>query len=161
MARAPVPQAASGESALTRGLVLLAGCVVVAVAVLVATWWLIGPLDEPDGWLYIIRPPDFPGHLELAVGVVAVVVIGSASLWAIFEHRSGRLPPGWSTVAALLAFAGFMTAGILRVVTAATYGANIGGGLLILFGSPFVGLSLVAAIFMSVRLLRSAPRRND
>lgn len=133
---------------------------IVAVAVLVATWWLIGPLDEPDGWLYIIRPPDVPGRLELTVGIVALVVIGLASLWAIVEHRSGRLQRGWSTVAVLLAIAGFMIAGILRVVTAASYGANIGGGILIIFGSPFVGIFLAGAILKSVRLLRGAPRRS-
>lgn len=161
VARAPVPpKAASGESASNRGPVLLAGCVVVAVAVLVATWWLIGPLDEPDGWLYILRPPNFPGHLEPAVGIAALGVVGLASLWVIIGHRNGRLPRGWTTVAVLFAVAGFMSAGILRVVTAASYGANIGGGMLILFGSPFVAVTLAAAILKSVRLLRSAPRRS-
>ena len=161
MARTPVSRkATSGESASNRGPVLLAGCVVVAVAVLVATWWLIGPLDEPGGWLYIVRPPDFPRHLELAVGIVAVVVIGLALLWAIVAHRSGRSQRGWSTVAVLLATAGFMIAGILRVVTAASYGANIGGGMLILFGSPFVGIFLAGAILMSVRLLRGTADRS-
>lgn len=137
---------------------LLAGCVIVALAVLVATWWLVGPLDEPGGWGSILKPPDVPTGLEVACGVVALVVIGVACLWFIAKHRSQRLQRGWPTVAALLALASFMIGGILRVVTARTVGANIGGGFLIIFGSPFVGICLAAAILKSVRLLRGAPR---
>ena len=69
--------------------------------------------------------------LVLAVPV-AVLVVAARS----------RPLDGWWTVLALLCAAGALAAAGSRVVTAGVVGANIGGGLFLLFGAPVV-LALV------------------
>lgn len=126
---------------------LSAGAALV-VGVPVAAWGLMGqqnygglPASELD---YAFQPWDIGdgvaavlGGLALLAGVGATVLVRGA--------RRGVLDPRWWGVLGPLVVVG-MVAGVgWRILTAGGVGANIGAGLLIIFGTPVVvGLSLWA-----------------
>jgi hypothetical protein len=58
----------------------------------------------------------------------------------------------WSVLVPLMA-AGFIAGAGWRVMTAGVIGANIGAGLVVLFGSPLVAALLVWAVARSIYLV--------
>ena len=125
----------------------------VAFAVPVVVWWLVGDLSriEPGGSDQIISFRGFDQGVEMAVGVVALVVLTVASL-VLWISCARRLDRGWFGLLARLVAAGALLAVLVRIATAKTSGANIGGGM-ILFGGIFVWLYLLARAWDQVRRL--------
>lgn len=99
-----------------------------------AAWFLIGQLSEGSGSDYIFRIPTTNRTVEIVVGLTAL----SAAVWAgIRLSEQGRdwlIGGGWWRVYARLLAAGLLTAIGLRLVTAASSGANIGGGMVMFLG---------------------------
>lgn len=135
-------------------LVLLAG-VILPVATSVATWWLVGDLsvEPPAGGAavdYLIRPWPVDPRVERVLGWVAsavVVVVFGLLLWAALTHR---LDPRWWSVLVPLSVVGVIAGAGWRVVTAGVIGANIGGGLVMVFG----GLAVLALLlWASLRIV--------
>ncbi len=129
--------------------------IAMVLATPVLTWWLIGDVSEPGGADYIIRPPSIDPVLGALLGWGSLLIVVGAShiLW----RRSIPLPihKGWWRVLARLLAAGVLFAAGARIITAATVGANIGGGGLMMIG-PFVLLYLLArAADVAVEILRS------
>ena len=56
-----------------------------------------------------------------------------------------------TSATALLVVAGVLLGAIGRIASAATIGANIGGGIAVLFGLPLVGVLVLAAVVVLVR----------
>ena len=120
-----------------------------------AAWWLIGDLSEPElvpGDLsYIARAPDIPAWIVTAIGCIALVSAIGAIAVMLLGIRRGRSDGHWLPSVILLVIAGVVLAGIGRVVTAGSIGANIGGGLAILFGLPFVAILVGGSIVFTLR----------
>lgn len=112
---------------------------VIAWAVLVvcaplATWWVVGSVDEPGGEDHMFEPVRVPAGVELAVGLGAST-LAVGSLLVLASPRGRRLARRTDAlVAGPLVGAGVYLGFAYRVVTAAVGGANIGGGLVMLFG---------------------------
>jgi len=129
----------------------------VVVAAPLLAWWLIGPLREnnrPASDLdYYVRAPDVPGWLVATIGTAALVVAVAAILnlaRPINRRRSRSSLPFMMP----LVIAGVLIAGIGRLITAGSEGANIGGGLAVLFGLPVVAILVGVAIVAAVRAAR-------
>lgn len=132
---------------------LLAAAAVLAASPVI-TWFAVGDTSEnvpdPD---YMLQPPDLSGGQELVLGGFAagLAVAGVAVLIVAVSRqlvtREDLLP------AVPLLFAGILIGAAARTVTAGVIGANIGGGLVVLFG-PFVVLGLV---LLSAVLWRRRP----
>lgn len=114
-----------------------------------AVAWLVGDLSttaatDPD---YAIRPPDIPapvGQLLGALSLALVVAASAALAWS--WHRD---PPQPGLLSVLLPFValGAICGFAWRVTTAAVIGANIGTGLVVMFGCPFVvGLLILSGV---------------
>jgi len=111
---------------------------VLAVAPL--TWWFGGRLNQdvgsdPD---YLWQPPALSAHAELGIGLVSLGVAAtalSALLWAV---RTGRLHPEVLRVLAPIAAISAYAGALYSVATAPVIGANIGGGMMLIAGPPFV-----------------------
>lgn len=128
-----------------------------------AVYWLVGDASEP-GLVdpdYLWEPPDWSAGAVRAVGAVAASVVLTSFLGLVHLHRRARLPPAVLPVTGLLGLAGASVAVGYRVVTAGVGGANIGGGLVLLFGPPFVlGLVVVAGV-IAVRAGRGRDRGSS
>lgn len=140
----------------TFALIFLAAAVFV-LAVPVATWWLVGDLstttDDPD---YAVRPPSISSAQERVLGLGSLAMVASATVVLAAGTALGRLDPRWWAVLTPLAVTGVIVGWGYRVVTAGVIGANIGAGLVVMFGGPFVsGLLLIAAV-LAVVILRTS-----
>jgi len=134
---------------------------VVALAAPFAAWWLIGDMSfrgrAADQLDYIARAPDIPSWTTTAIGAVALTS-GAASVAALFLlTRRGLVDRAWIPVAAMFMGAGVALAGVGRLVTAGSVGANIGGGMAIMFGLPCVVLLMSYATARTNRLIRPRP----
>ena len=111
------------------------------LATLLIAWWLIGDVSERGGYLQILALPS-----SAAVAAVAGVIGMLIALTVVRELRTIRrtqpIGPDRTRLAASGAALGLFTAFVLRVLSSKTYGANIGGGMLVMFG-PFVALAVV------------------
>ncbi len=125
-----------------------AGAVLV-LAVPFAVAWVVGDLSEtndprPD---HVVRPPEIPAALELTVGALSVVLVIASTAVLVWSWRRERPEPGLLSVLLPLVAVGAILGLAWRVITAAVIGANIGAGLVMLFGPPVVlVLILVAGI---------------
>jgi hypothetical protein len=106
---------------------------------------------------YAFRPLLIGAGAERAVGigsVLLVVVALSVLVWATHRHLFGRR---WWIVLGLLLAADFIIGSGWRVMTAGVIGANIGAGLVVMFGGPVLVVLLIGALALAVRLWRGAP----
>ncbi len=117
-----------------------------------AVWFLVGQIREWNGIDYIFRVTQLSRTVELALGSVSlgVVAIAAVAMW----HTRDRLSGGWWRVYVRLLVSGVLLALGARVVTAASVGANIGGGFILLAGLPLV-LYLLRGALLERRRLRS------
>lgn len=127
-----------------------------ALASPVLAWVLIGDVSDTDlpNPDYMFQPPEVSTSVGFVVVAVAVVLVtcGGATLLAGF--RRGLLATMDLMAAALLLGAGIVVGFAGRVMTARVIGANIGGGIMLMFG-PFIVAGLLA---FSAVLWRRQPR---
>jgi hypothetical protein len=115
------------------------------LAVPFAVAFLIGDLsttsvDDPD---YFIRPPDIPDVAALVLGMASLVLVVTSTAVLVWAWRREPPQPGLVSVLVPLLILGVIAGAVWRVFTAEVIGANIGAGVLVLFGWPIV-LALVA-----------------
>ena len=128
--------------------------VVVTVATPLAVWFLIGQLAEGSGSDHIFRVPGLAREVEAVVGLAALSIVcgGLLSLW--LGDRSWLIGEGWWQVYGRLLLAGVLVAVGGRIVTAASSGANIGGGAIFMVG-PLPVLYLLEGARVEARRLRA------
>ena len=102
------------------------------------TYAAVGNLDEDAGYMVMQSLPQ---------GRTGPAVLGALSLAALISHlvvrwRSISLPREAWYLLALSLGTGIGLGGTLRVISAMTVGANIGGGMLLYFVTP-IGLIIV------------------
>ena len=133
----------------------------VAASAALATWWIVGNLDEADGAMTVLTRAAIPQSAEIAAGAVALGALGAVVAWLLV--RSARRPfrRGWWLVLYLYAVAGVGVGGSLRILAASTYGANIDAGLAVFSIAPVVVMTLIAATLWLFALLRRAPFADD
>jgi hypothetical protein len=140
--------------------------VTLVLATPVAVSWMVGDLtDDVSLELaaqgvaldYGIDPITFGSTGDRIVGIAAcVAVLASVALLAQ-QTIAGRMRGGWWAVLAPLVAVGILVGFAWRVWTAGGIGANIGAGLVVLFGGPLALGLLLAALVSAVILLRSRP----
>jgi hypothetical protein len=125
---------------------------VVVAATPVATWWLVGDLSEEPGISgqpptdHMIPPPQLGETVETFLGVSAVLAAALALVaLAVAAWRGAVAPRRWRVVAPLV-LAGVYCGFAWRVMTAAVHGANIGGGMMLMFGVVFVPAMAAIAV---------------
>lgn len=113
--------------------------VVVVVAGFPVAWWLIGDLSEPDlgnGLDYNFGRIEIDRRVETTAAVPALL-LGLVAMTKLLQRRTrGVLPRGWIVGVAVLTLANVLAAAGGRVLTAGSHGANIGGGMVLMFGGP-------------------------
>lgn len=113
----------------------------------VVTWWLLGDLSEdvvdPD---YMIRPPDLTGGQQLMIGggATAVAVVAVGMVFVAVRRRT--VTPAEIRAVVPLLVAGAFCGLAWRILTAGVIGANIGGGMVLVFGPFFVLGMLVLSV---------------
>lgn len=133
----------------------VAAAVVSLPAAALTTAWLAGDLSYrgPETDLdYAVQPLPVGDATLAAAGVFGVVVLLAAV--AVVVLRAGRAWP----VLACLAAAGVLIGGGYRVLTAGVVGANIGAGLVLLFGLPAMLALLLTGAVLAVRRKPTAGR---
>jgi hypothetical protein len=115
-----------------------------------AVWFLVGPLAEQGGTDYILRIPKLNRTVELALGLVAagIALVSVAMVW---RRRDLLVRAGWWRVYGRCSLAGIVIALSARIVSAASAGANVGGGI-VMFGYP---LPLAYSLEHAVREARA------
>ena len=127
----------------------IAASVALIAATPVAVWWVVGDLTEkgfPEPNLdYFIRPIDLPPVVEPLAGALAVmVVVVSVVVLALgLYHR--QIDRRWLATVVPLCAAGAIVGAGWRVLTAGAIGANIGAGMVLIFGFPLAGLLVLGA----------------
>lgn len=139
-----------------------------ALAVPVLTWWLVGDLTHPAARQlaaegvpldYYIRPPGLSTGQQTAIGVTALLVTAATAAVMISSLVRRTAPVTlWLMVLLPLTAAGVIVGFTWRVWTAGSVGANIGAGLMLLFGLPMAGGMLLLAGLAGVGI---AKRRRD
>ena len=121
-----------------------------SASIAVLAWIAIGhrSVDDPHPD-YVIHPPRIPVAATWTAGIVALLVsvtFVSTFAWAARRSTSARrfLP-----VIAMLTGAGVLAGLTGRMLTDGVIGANIGAGLMVMFGGPTI-LSLL--VFAAIRL---------
>ncbi|MFJ4845097.1 hypothetical protein [Streptomyces sp. NPDC088733] len=139
--------------------------VTLIVSVPVAVWGLLGRQDaagfRPSELDYLVRPFDIPAGVETGLGVAAAVLaVAAATVLGLASRRPGpeRFDGRWWQVLGPLVAAGALAGAGWRVVTAGGIGANIGAGLVILFGGPLVAALLAWSAGRGLWLARAGRR---
>lgn len=106
----------------------------VVAAVPVATWFLVGYLSEEGGTDHIVEIRQLDRPVEIFLGVLAALIALGAGWSFLGRSRNWLIDEGWWRVYVRLLGCGLFLAVGARIVTAGSSGANIGGGMLLLFG---------------------------
>lgn len=125
--------------------------VVLVLAVPFAVTWVIGETTitnvDPKYVDYVVRPPNIPVAVELVIGALSAILVVAATAALAWSWKWEPPDPGFLSVLLPLVVVGAILGVAWRVMTAAVIGANIGAGLLVLFGSPvMVGLVILAGV---------------
>lgn len=107
---------------------------------------------------YGIEPVSFGPAGDRIVGVLAFVAVVAAFGLFLWATVTSRLYPGWWLVLLPLVLAGVIIGYAWRVLTAGGIGANIGAGIVITFGGPFVIGLLIAPAVPAVMMWREGRR---
>ena len=145
-----------------RALLTVLGLAAVA-AMPLAAWWLIGdqsetslrPRDQLD---YIWQAPDVSQTITSIVGAVALATVAIGVVGYVVAAKRRLIDTRWLLVLAASLIAGALLAAIGRILTAGSVGANIGGGIALLFGLPIVGLLIGYALLQGIGLIVSRRR---
>jgi hypothetical protein len=151
-----------GDSRLLAKLIamILAACIVLVLAVTMATWYLVGDQSttSPAHADYVIRPVRMSRRLERIIGIggLLLTVLAAAVLtWASVRHTFDLR---WWLVIGPATAAGALVGIAWRVFTAGVIGANIGAGCLLMFGGPLLTFLLACAIAVAIYLLTGRSR---
>ena len=139
----------------------LGALVGVILATPVALWCLMGDRSEPDGYLRLLEPPVIDRGLELAIGVAAAGVVLAGLAVVATASYDGVLGRADRRATIPLVLAGVFLAVGGRIVTSATYGANIGGGGLVLVAPWVLPPLLIIGVVRWWRILRSLSRAGS
>ena len=117
-----------------------AGMLLVA-ALTCATWGVVGAAmdkydDDPYADSHIFKMPKWLDELGSSFGIVCSIVAAFALGWLVAEYQARRWRSEWGTICVLLSLLGIGASAGGRVVTDATNGANIGGGLILFLVAP-------------------------
>ena len=145
-----------------RALLTVLGIAAVA-AMPLAAWWLIGdqsetslrPRDQLD---YIWQAPDVSQTLTTIAGAVTLATVAIGVVGYVVAAKRRLIDTRWLLVLAASLIAGALLAAIGRILTAGSVGANIGGGIALLFGLPIVGLLIGYALLQGIGLIVSRRR---
>jgi hypothetical protein len=112
-------------------------------ASLLLAWWLLGDVSEQQGDDAILTLPFAEAHAT-TMGLVGIALAAVAVTdWVLrWRNECGRPP---ARLLVLATAVGSLIGMGLRLVTARVVGANIGGGIVILFGPAVVFPLLVIA----------------
>ena len=149
------PQTADGKREVARWAALppAAGLVLTFP---VATWWLVGDQStvsasaHPD---FAFRPFDVSRGVEHAAGRASVLLAAAMLLLLVWFTVRHLFDARWWSVLVPLMAAGFITGAGWRVMSAGVIGANIGAGIVVLFGVPLVAALLVWAVARSIYIV--------
>jgi hypothetical protein len=121
-----------------RGMLSAGAALVLGVPV--AAWGLMGqqnydglPASELD---YAYQPWDIGDGVAVGVGGLALVLAGIGAAVLVRGARRGAVDRRWWGVLGPLVVVGLMAGVGWRILTAGVVGANIGAGLLLIFGTP-------------------------
>jgi len=111
----------------------------------IATWSIVGDMSykgdpNPD---YMFRPIPLTGGQELAIAAAALTVSAAAVGCAILAYRRRLVGRADLGVALPLVLAGAYCGIAWRMMTAAVIGANIGGGMALMFAAVFLPAMIV------------------
>lgn len=145
-----------------------AGALVAATPV--ATWWVIGenpgneiggdPKLHPEDYDFLIHPPALTPTVELVLGITSALVVIVSMTVLIRARNTQRFDRRWWPPLLALVAAGAIVGLGARIVTAAVIGAYIGGGFMILFGTPTVIGLIVGSALRSIQVLRITTGRS-
>lgn len=131
----------------------------------VATWWLVGPNPgneigsdptlRPDDYDYLFHLPAINAGIERAGNRAAVVLALLAVAVLVVEGRREHVDRRWWPPIVAMTLVGAIIGLAGRVMTAAVVGANIGGGFMLLFGTPVVLAPVIGSIVWSIQTLRT------
>jgi hypothetical protein len=133
------------------------------VSVPVVAWWLPGDLTSEkskalaaDGEVldHMVDPLPLGSTAELVIGIVAGLVLIAAAVVLIRATMARQIDPRWWIVLGPLCAAGAVVGFGWRMITAGGIGANVGGGLTLLFGLPIVAVLLIVAGVNALALRR-------
>jgi hypothetical protein len=145
--------AGAGRGSLSSALSRATAATTFLLSVGLASWWLVGDRSvvhqEPDDLDYLYRVPELPGWATAIAGLGGVA-LALATGRPLLGARATRRP------AAVLLVAGVTYGFMARVVTAGVIGANIGGGMALLFGLPLVTALALGALLSLTRASPSA-----
>jgi hypothetical protein len=133
------------------------------VASLLLAWWVTGDVSEvaPNANPDVIIDLPWAETNAAALGVAGLGLALVVTLDVALHWRSGR--PVAKAVA-LSTITGTLGGVALRILTARTDGANIGGGAVIVFGPFVLGPLLIAAgrgAWHATRARRATPNRSQ
>ncbi|WP_248832513.1 hypothetical protein [Frankia sp. Mgl5] len=112
------------------------------------------PRSELD---YAVRPLDIPAGWMTTIGVIALLLAAAAAALLLHGGRRGAADRRrWQVVCPLVGVGVILGFGY-HVATAGVIGANIGFGLVVLFGVPLVVVLLVLAAARGWALHAGAP----
>ena len=133
---------------------VLAGAVVLVLAVLVATWWLIGDRYSSlyPGAEYLIRPFPVSPAAERAAGRGSVLTAIVAAAWLTWASLRHDFDLRWWSVLGPLLPAGILAGFIWRVFTTRV-GGPVGVGCVIMSACPALAALLGWAATRSLTLL--------
>lgn len=135
---------------------LAAAYVVILLGAVCIGLWVVGDIsnesyDSPDGGSMLgLRLPaplygDGPGTVVAGIFGTALVVL--SVILSALATRDSRRRAAWMWVSlAWSGLIGFAAGAALRVVFALTWDANIGGGLLLMFGLPILAFAWVVGL---------------
>ena len=139
--------------------------VLLVLAAPVATWWLVGPnpgdglgsdpMLRPDDYDYLFHPPAIDATMERVGGWAAVAIAALGVALLVAEARHGRIDRRWWPPIVAMTLVGAIIGLAGRVMTAAVVGANIGGGFMLLFGTPVVLALVIGSTVWSIQTLRT------
>ena len=136
----------------------------------VVSWWLPGDLTgekskalAADGEVldHMVDPLPLGSTAELVIGVLACLVAIASAAVLIRATMARRIDPRWWTVLGPLVAAGAVIGFGWRMITAGGIGANVGGGLTLLFGLPIVAVLLIVAGVNALALRRRRARQES